>query len=874
MDAETPPQPIPKPSDSGFSFVSQFIASLREEADANIANAKKAIDKDVPRLRDRIEARRQVSASFLRQIKDIQRQWKRNETKIELDEVRVRQLFTNLDTLKAQDPYAKIKDMFLPRELTPAPDPGPDAGTSTSGSHATGQPEHDAPQDLNQSQLDDDAVEPRPAKRRRTDDDNQLQLTERTVDFDAVYADGQPTHFIVEHPKKTKTKQTRTWYIFECQKHSLLFNNLIGAMQHARGKGHSAGMGAESAIKELGTRVLGCDAEMAKKNNAAFNPKTSRNARPCLSEVFHPEPGKLYLGPWGTRGSKTWYAVVVLPLDNLESIGMQGTLRDTGLLNGNIPRGYKVEGHRIVGWETGYGDNGIARERRRYPLLWLQANVQFTFRDGKLQVPAQQCFSWLPATQLRPFHKSGPDGKPVEIPEAIREFFQPPVPGQAPEANMDWSNGEVGAAEIIDVDRESDMDYVDEAGQRSEEDEEVDEEEDEEEDEEDDHYDDEEEEEEEDDTDDLDGKTKVTEPGEPGDVRAGGELVGSPAGLKGPSTQPVHITGQLPGPTDMAGGMRKPRVSELHNVQSAQSTAPQVHLRQTQSPRAQPPRAQPLQAQPLQTQPLQTQPLQTQPLQVRPSQGQTPQGQTPQGQPSQGQAPQGQTPQVQHRQFPPQQIQHLQTQQSQTQSSNAQPVQSARIVKSPQSIHPSPVSRAGTLPQCPTAQTPHAVPSSSGSIPPGTPKTPANSLPSNPITINSQTRLIDLQNMAAEAGPTMTYNPRANHHHHNLPPQVMQYLRQSGQPASEALYKYYTLKSHPSHPQAPHCQAEMAQMEPVQHSQRPQHHGPAFPGPNQMVQPTSAGSLGDQAKVPPCAASGEDSKTSADGLPALQGYRH
>jgi hypothetical protein len=113
MDAETPPQPITKPSDSGYSFVSQFIASLREEADANIASAKKAIDKDVPRLRDRIEARRQVSASFLRQIKDIQKQWKRNETKIELDEVRVRQLFTNLDALKVQDPYAKIKDMFL-----------------------------------------------------------------------------------------------------------------------------------------------------------------------------------------------------------------------------------------------------------------------------------------------------------------------------------------------------------------------------------------------------------------------------------------------------------------------------------------------------------------------------------------------------------------------------------------------------------------------------------------------------------------------------------------------------------------------------------------------------------------------------------------
>ncbi|KAH6687966.1 hypothetical protein F5X68DRAFT_275653 [Plectosphaerella plurivora] len=728
MNAGTPPPLGPTINTSGYNYVLQFIAAVREEEAARIADAKKAVEVGAPRLRASIHAKQQEFDAKRQELAKIEREMEEIGKEIEGEEAQVQKLFSDLETLKAQDPLKEIHNR-------------------SSVSTGLGQLEHDdAPQNPNQSVLDDgEPLDLRPNKRRRTADDNSEKLTERTVDYDTVYANGQPTHHIVEYPKKSGT-----YYIVECQKHALQFNKrpLLSAMKHAQARAHGAPNGQEPAIKELGSQVIGCDAAKFKQNNEAFKPKDVPKTRPRLSEVVHPEPGKLYLGPWVTRGSKTWYAVVVLPLGDLQSIGMEGTLRDTGLLKRNIPRCYKVEQGRIVGFRTGYDDHCVALPSRKYPLLWIQANVHFNFRDGKLQIPKQQCFSWLPANKLRTFHGSGPDGKPIEIPAAVRDLFQPPGPNQAPLADMEGAEG------VTVADDESDEDHVDEPGQRS----------DDEEDEEHDNSDDDEEkgDEEENDADDVNDKARGMEPRESGGATAGVGSVGTTSIPNDASTQSV----QSPGTMSMQSAKNQP----LH----AQTTQAQPHRP---------------------FQPPQTQTQQAQPTPVQPSPGQ--------------------------------------------------------LRQSPKSMYPSPVSRTGSLSQHPRAPTVPSLPSHT-TMPP----------PSNLIATNSQPGPASLRNMAAEA---MAHKSLTNHHH-SFQPQLgeadmMKYIQESGQSVQKALAHYHAA---PFHPQVSQGQAEMAPMGPVQYP------GMAYPGPNQMMQPHSAGSRpSEEATVPPWRTSGEGNKRLADGKPAF-----
>lgn len=430
MDGEKPAHP-PIGDPDFDSIVLQHFAAILSKSTAEIAAEQKAFDEQAPGLRDSIKAKEQVIDSLHRELSILQKRLVKSQNELYVERQKMQSLSSKLDALKARDPFQKFHHALLVSTIKEKVSVDGFSQLTVSkqlGSKPTSnQPPASTPSD-------DATCEPRPHKRRRTA--GEYNPPERTVDFNTIFGNGNPTHVIIEHPKKSKN-----WYILECQEHEQRFDKtrspLISAMQHIRGKLHKLEMNADTAIRELGTRVVGCDEEQVKRNNDAFTPTTTPQARqPRLSEVYRPKPGKLYLGPWGTRGNKTWYAVVVLPHDNLEPIGMDGTLRDTGLLNRSIPPCYEVRDQKIIGWEKGYEDDGVAVASRKFPLLWLQDNVTFTFKDGRLQVPAQQCFSWLPAAKLRPFHESGPDGKPVVVPEAVRLFFQQPPPNQAPLANM------------------------------------------------------------------------------------------------------------------------------------------------------------------------------------------------------------------------------------------------------------------------------------------------------------------------------------------------------------------------------------------------------------------------------------------------------
>lgn len=272
----------------------------------------------------------------------------------------------------------------------------------------------------------------------------------KNIDFDDVYQDGNAKHRIIEHPKGSGR-----WFILQCQRHGMQFGRkpLVAAVRHIYGKLH--GLAAESsvAVAELGTQVLHCDADKAERNNKAFRealdsgykvrpsglprvtgatPRndtaseqpaslldTSSHNTPRKQKQFQgiadPETGKLYLGRWSTSSASkpAWYAVLVLPLGSFETVGIPGSINDTGLLDGHIPVCYRSGPKRILGWKEGFEDGGSEVNRRKFPVLWFQDDQPLALRRGKFQVPSSSSFSWVSASQLRPFGEYGPDSSPV-----------------------------------------------------------------------------------------------------------------------------------------------------------------------------------------------------------------------------------------------------------------------------------------------------------------------------------------------------------------------------------------------------------------------------------------------------------------------------
>lgn len=153
--------------------------------------------------------------------------------------------------------------------------------------------------------------------------------------FDQVYQDGHASRkqIIVRYPRKPSKGK---WYIIQCQECDLDFGDkpLVVAGSHLYSSTHNHGRrDANSVIVNFGIEVSGCNEQLAKKNNAAARlsfPKKEQTGRQrgktsagdnqqirrSVLAVRTPEPGGVYLGKWGKRGSKKSYAVLVLPTSN------------------------------------------------------------------------------------------------------------------------------------------------------------------------------------------------------------------------------------------------------------------------------------------------------------------------------------------------------------------------------------------------------------------------------------------------------------------------------------------------------------------------------------------------------------------------------
>lgn len=149
--------------------------------------------------------------------------------------------------------------------------------------------------------------------------------------------------------------------------------------------------------------------------------------------------------------SKEWYLVAVLPLYNLDEVGIQAFLPDTQLAlppqlyvkrckeveewaqsssqaqaSGSeppvntqqappraaqrstapkknlIPKCYDSEDGVILGWAPGFGDGGPSVRKRKFPCLFLEANLVIPEIDQPFRLPDHPVLSWVEARDLRP----------------------------------------------------------------------------------------------------------------------------------------------------------------------------------------------------------------------------------------------------------------------------------------------------------------------------------------------------------------------------------------------------------------------------------------------------------------------------------------
>ncbi|KAF5231056.1 hypothetical protein FAUST_9497 [Fusarium austroamericanum] len=249
------------------------------------------------------------------------------------------------------------------------------------------------------------------------------KISKRSIHFQKVFQDGNALikHIIVQWPL-----QQGSWYILRCEEHDLNFtdNPLIGAAAHIRSKKHGRKTSYFNTVVDLlGIEVLGCDESTAEKNyvtaRAAFRKGHERvttedeqasesfghsrdkgrtrghrgpNERPPV--VTDPKPGRIYRVYW--KSSKQWLAALLLPMQNLQDIGIPDSIEGLGLLE-DLPRCYVYDHEsKPVSWDDEYVDDGPLVSTREFPVM---------FFDGS-PFPSKSSVAWVSAGNLEIYDAS------------------------------------------------------------------------------------------------------------------------------------------------------------------------------------------------------------------------------------------------------------------------------------------------------------------------------------------------------------------------------------------------------------------------------------------------------------------------------------
>ncbi|KAM0560030.1 hypothetical protein ACHAPJ_003989 [Fusarium lateritium] len=273
-----------------------------------------------------------------------------------------------------------------------------------------------------------------------------FESTRNSVHFDAVFQDGKAPkkQIIVRRPADT-TRPGR-FYIIRCEKHNLCFeeNPLQSASTHLQRKHKDSRAGFDTVIEFMGYEVIGCDEEQVEKNNAfaresfekgeefpagdsirvrdgssdsetsgpesrkahrqdvqSSRDQNTRNKRSTRGSKRHsdqhpdsrvatdPVPGNIYIVYWPE--SKQWYAGMLLPLQDLESIGIHCTVEKLGLLQ-SVPDCYQYDSSSMsFSWAKGYEKGGPK-----------SGDIEFAFMffEG-VKFPEESHVAWVPKDDIQ-----------------------------------------------------------------------------------------------------------------------------------------------------------------------------------------------------------------------------------------------------------------------------------------------------------------------------------------------------------------------------------------------------------------------------------------------------------------------------------------
>lgn len=232
---------------------------------------------------------------------------------------------------------------------------------------------------------------------------------------------------------------------------------MAGAVRHLAGGTHGPVSTRADAIRLLGIRVENCNREKANLNNVVvatartkgyipFKAKKDRvkrakrltmapsssvqpevsiyndapNKENSSDSSFYPRPGEIYQVHLGA--SDGWYAAVVLPTGNFDSISLSASFSDTYLAH-SIPECYLFNKliREIYGWKQGFEDGGSSINRRIFPVMC--PGSRYISEDGHFGLPEDAKYAWLPASLLKSLDLKSESSNLIYGCKSAREFY-------------------------------------------------------------------------------------------------------------------------------------------------------------------------------------------------------------------------------------------------------------------------------------------------------------------------------------------------------------------------------------------------------------------------------------------------------------------
>uniref|UniRef100_A0A0D2YFS1 Uncharacterized protein n=1 Tax=Fusarium oxysporum (strain Fo5176) TaxID=660025 RepID=A0A0D2YFS1_FUSOF len=143
--------------------------------------------------------------------------------------------------------------------------------------------------------------------------------------------------------------------------------------------------------------------------------------------ITNPDAGSIYLAFW--EKSKDWFAVLLLPMQDLESVGISGSIESLGLAE-VLPRCYcnKQDG---FSWAEGFNDGEPLVMEREFPVMYF---------DGQ-DFPAKSAVGWVSARDLRQFDANNKNSLVPHI-RSVRKFLKTRAEKRSPEREVDRSKSE------------------------------------------------------------------------------------------------------------------------------------------------------------------------------------------------------------------------------------------------------------------------------------------------------------------------------------------------------------------------------------------------------------------------------------------------